>query len=70
MGYAELLNKWLSLFMMEVRKVDGSRYPPLLLHLILCGLQRYMRQNNDSPVNVFNKQDVRSRGLRGTIESV
>ena len=40
---AELLNKWLSLFVMEVRKVDGSRYPPTSIHLILCGLQRYMR---------------------------
>ena len=37
-GNAELLNKWLSLFVLEVRKVDGSRYPPSSIHLILCGL--------------------------------
>ena len=36
---AELLNKWLSLFVMEVR--SGSRYPPASIHLLLCGLQRY-----------------------------
>ncbi len=30
---ADLLNKWLSLFVMEVCKVDGSRYPPAS---ILC----------------------------------
>ena len=67
---AELLNKWLSLFVMEVRKVDGSCYPPLLIHLILCGLQCYMRRNNDLSVNVFDKQDLCFRGLRGTVESV
>ena len=55
---AELLNKWLSLFVMEVRKGDGTRYPPSSIHLILCGLQRYMRRNNASPVNIFDKQDV------------
>ncbi len=29
-----------------------------------------MRRNNASPVNVFDKHDVRFRGLRGTMESV
>ena len=29
-----------------------------------------MRRNNDSPVNVFDKQDVRFRGLLKTMESV
>ena len=67
-GNAELLNKWLS-FVMEVCKVDGFRYPPSSIHLILCGLQRYMHQN-DSLVNVFDKQDVHFRGLHGTMESV
>ena len=56
-GDAELLNKWLS-FVMEVLKVDGSRYPPSSIHLILCALQCYMHRNNYSPVNVFDKQDV------------
>ena len=56
---AVLLNKWLSLFVMEVRKLDGSPYPPSTIHLILCGLQRFMRRSNVSPVNIFNKHDVR-----------
>ena len=36
---AELMSKWLSLFVLEVRKSDGSKYPPQSIHLILCGLQ-------------------------------
>ena len=40
-----LLSKWLSLFVLETRKLDGSEYPPKTLHQILCGIQRYMRDN-------------------------
>ena len=64
---AELLNKWLSLFVLEVRKSDGTQYPP---QSILCGLQRYMRRNNAHPVSIFDKSDVLFRGLRGTMESL
>ena len=67
---AELLNKWLSLFVSEVRKSDGTKYPPQTIHLILCGLQRYMRRHNAAPVSIFDKTDVRFRGLQGTTESV
>ena len=54
----ELLNKWLSLFVIEVRKADGSHYPPATINLILCGLQRHMRCHNKSPVNIFTKHDT------------
>ena len=65
-----ILNKWLCLFIMEVRKADGSFYPPSSIHLILCGLQRHIRCKNKAPINFFDKNDVRFRGLRGTMESV
>ena len=55
---------------MEVRKVDGTRYPPASIHLLLCGLQRYMCRTNDSFVTIFDKNDVRFRGLHGTMEAV
>jgi len=35
----ESLAKWLSLFVIKLRKKDGSKYSPALIHLILCGLQ-------------------------------
>ena len=40
---AESLAKWLSLFTIELRKKDGSKYPLATIHLILCALQRIMR---------------------------
>ena len=37
------LNHWLSVFLVETRKVDGEPYPPTTLHGILSGILRYMR---------------------------
>ncbi len=67
---AELLNKWLTLFVAEVRKVDGSRYPPKTIHSLLCGLQRHFRRSSSSRVSMFDKSDVRFRSLRNTMEVV
>ena len=67
---AEVLAKWLSLFVMEVRKKDGTEYPPATIHLLLCGLQRIMRRQNSHPFDIFAKKDVRFRAFRGTMESV
>ena len=64
------MSKWLSLFVLEVRKSDGSKYSPQSIHLILCGLQRYMRRTNATPVSLFDKHDVRFRRLRETMETV
>ena len=64
----ELLNKWLSLFVLETRKLDASEYPPKTLHQILCGIQRYMRENAEEPFNIFDKNDHRFRGFRGTCD--
>ena len=39
-------------FVVEIRKTDKSQYPPRSIQLILCGLQRYIRQERpQSPVN-------------------
>ena len=67
--HAESLAKWLSLFTIELRKKDGSKYPPATIHLILCGLQRIMRRNNSHPFDIFDKKDVRFRRFHGTMET-
>ena len=65
-----LLDKWLSLFTIEVRRKDGTEYPPATIHMLLCGLQRIMRRNNEQPFNIFAKGDVRFRNFHGTMETV
>ena len=39
------LNHWLTCFILEVRKKDGSPYPPNTLHHLVAGLLRHMREN-------------------------
>ena len=36
------LNHWLSRFVVEARKTDGTEYPPNTLHHIVAGLQRHL----------------------------
>ena len=68
---SELLNKWLSVFVLEVRRENGSRYLPASLRLLLSGLLRHMRRNSVGPVhNLLDKNDVRFHGLRLALEAV
>ena len=60
----------LSLFTIEVRKKDGSKYPPASIHLLLCGLQHIMRHNNRCPFDIFDKKDVRFSRYNGICVSV
>ena len=48
------LQYWLSRFVLEVRKGDGSEYPPNTLHHICCGLLRHIRQSRRPEVDFFN----------------
>ena len=67
---AVAINKWLSLFIIEVRKKDGSKYPNSSLNLLLCGLKRYMKSLNPDAPNFLDEQDSRFAGLRGTRDTV
>ncbi len=49
------INKWLSRFVTEVRKKDGSSYPPRSIHVILAALQRKMLETTPSAPKFFDK---------------
>lgn len=38
------LNRWMSRFVLEVRRQDGKHYPPNTLYQLCCGLMRYVRE--------------------------
>ena len=38
------LNRWLSRFILEVRRQDGKNYPPNTLYQLCCGVMRYVRE--------------------------
>ena len=53
---ADLAN-YLSHFTFEVRKKDGSEFPPDSLHHIVSGIQRYIGWNGNSSIDVFKDEE-------------
>ena len=51
----KLLNVWLCRFVAEVRKKDGSPYPPCSIHLILPGLQRTVLRSLSKCTKMFDQ---------------
>ena len=64
------MDKRLSPFTIEVRRKDGSEYPPATIHMLLCGLQRIMQRESEQLFEIFAKGDVHFRNLHGTMESM
>lgn len=56
---SETLNYWMQRFVLEVRKQDGSEYPPRSLYYIVCGLLRYLRDENIHNMNFLDEKDHR-----------
>ena len=69
-GDTKLLNKWLSLVVLEARKLDGTMYHTSTLNMLLSGLKRYMVKVNPSTPNFLDGKDTRFSGLRGTRNTV
>ena len=68
---SDLLNYWLSRFVVEIRREDRQAYPPSSLNNILAGLYRYCR--SCCPVgsccrNFMNRKDPQFRELTGAIQ--
>ena len=66
-----LLDKWLSAYVAETRKVNGDPYPPTSLHLLLSGLQRHMRSiDRERAPNIFAKDNHSFQTLHHTMDAV
>ena len=68
----ELLNHWLSLYVIETKQSNGKDFPSKTIDLLLSGLKRYMvaqlKEKDPSicPINFLSESDHRFNGLRGT----
>ena len=51
------LDHWLTRFILEVRKKDGSEFPPNSLHHICCGLMRHLRWSGQPSIDFFAHSD-------------
>ena len=65
----ELVCTWLCCFVLETRKLDGSRYPPATIRSLVSGLNREL-QRHSAPFSVLDKGDYRFRALLKTLDSV
>ena len=52
----EELQHWMCAFILEIRKKDGSVFPPNTLHHIYCGLMRYLRANGMPEIDFFKNE--------------
>ena len=64
---ADQLNYWLSRFVVEVRRVDGSPYPSSTVYQLLLGTVNlwYMRSKCRDCPNFWNKSDAQFKELHG-----
>jgi hypothetical protein len=51
------LQHWMSCFILEVRKKDGSEFPANSLHHVVCGIMRYLRWNSKPGLDFFKDAD-------------
>ena len=61
------LQYWLTRFVLEIRKRDGSEYPPQTLHHICSGLQRYLRLNGHPTLDIYT--DSKFAEFRSTLDA-
>jgi len=52
------LSWWLQKYVVSTRKTNSDKYPPKTVYLLLCRLQRYMREKKQHPFNLFDKEHV------------
>ena len=53
-----ILGKWPSLFIAEVRKKDGTKYPPKTMYILLAGILRHMLLQNLACPNFLDMDDL------------
>ena len=66
-----MLNKWLSAYIVETRKVNGDPYPPATLQSLLSGLLRHMRNIDESRApNILASDNPAFKELHYTMDSL
>ena len=64
------LCKWLSVYVAEARKQDGSPFPPKSLYVLLTGLLRHMRSKNPTCPNFLETNQLEFVSLHNAMDNV
>ena len=62
--------KWLSVYVAEARKQDGSPFPPKSLYMLLTGLLRHMRSKNPTCPNFLETNQLEFVSLHNAMDNV
>ena len=62
--------KWMILFVAEVRRKDGNKYPPKTIYFLLAGLLRHCRAIDNESLNFLNTKDTRFAPLQNAIDII
>ena len=66
----DVLCKWLSLYVAETRKKDGSQYPPKSIYILLTGILRRMRQLNPQCPNFLDVTNQAFASFHASLDNV
>ena len=66
---AEVLNKWLCVYVAETRSCSGEAYPPATVHSLLSGILRHMRSQNPMYPNFLDKSNPNFSAFTTTIDN-
>ena len=68
---SKMLNKWLSAYVAETRKVNGEPYPPATLQSLLSCLLHHVRSIDESRApNIFASNNPAFKELHYTMNSL
>ena len=57
---------WLQRYALSTRKKNGEKYPPKTVYLLLCGLQRHMKEAKDERISEKQREDACKTLAHGT----
>ena len=63
------LSYWLQKYVLGTRKQNGERYPPKTIYLLLCGLNRHMKEKKPDSLNIFDCENSDFKLLFNTCDS-
>ena len=66
---APTMEFWLSRFVVEARKRDGSEYPAKSLNYLVCGLLRLLPNKKIYSMNFLDEKDIRFANFRKVLDS-
>ena len=66
---AEVLNKWIRVFITETKTQNGENHPPRTLYSLLTGVLRHMRAQNPSYPNFLDTKNPVFSELRWVVRN-